>query len=204
MRSACRIVALFRTSTFATTGSSNRKYLETGSAISEFFYGVSLGIFWTANRVVICKVIQGRDCSYTFSLHANSSEFCSIRFACLRKLCSLAPKSPNKAGGECSWMHQAGTRKWCEWKWFSIVDALQLQSLRSHIWIPHHPIPRSEGRIPDQRLFADPFEISKCHQFIPLWLGASSSTWKSGDQEGTRVAVSCKFIQGHQFQVLAG
>ena len=136
--------------------------------------------------MVICKEIQGRDRSYTFSVHANSSEFCSIHFACLRKLRSLAPKSPNKPGGEWSWMHQASTRKLCEWKWFSIVDALQLQSLRSHIWIPHYPVPRSEGKIPDQRLFADPFEISKCHQFIPLWLGASCTNWKSWDREGTR------------------
>lgn len=72
-------MALFRihTSIFATTGSSNRKYLETGSVISDFFDGRSLGIFWTANYMVICKKIKGRDPSYTFSLHANSSEFCS-------------------------------------------------------------------------------------------------------------------------------
>lgn len=169
MRPTCRIVALFRihTSTFATTGSSNGRYLETGSVISEFSDDRSSGIFWTANHMVICKEIQGRDRSYAFSLHANSGGFCSIHFPCLRKLCPWASKSANKPGGECSWMHQAGTRKRCEWMWFSTVDALQQQSLRSHIWISYYPIPRSEGKIPDQRLFADPFEISKCHHFIP-------------------------------------
>jgi len=67
------------------------------------------------------------------------------------------------------------------------MDALQLQSLRSHIWITHYPVPRSEGKIPDQRLFADPFEISKCHQFIHSWLSAVALTGNIEIRSGLEV-----------------
>lgn len=127
MRPTCGIVTLFRihTSAFATTGSGNRRRLETGIVN---FWVEGLWEYFGQQIVVIRKEMQGRDHSYSFLLHANSSEFCTKHFACLRKLYSLPPKFPNKPGVEHSWMHQAGTRKLCEWK-FPVVDASRCKAL---------------------------------------------------------------------------